>query len=337
MRSWNLSNIPPDVRALAEESAKRAGLSLTDWLTRTIHRQKESEAAERDDAGSTAAAAEAAAEVRAKAAARATIHRFLPSPLPLLRDIAVDALNVSRLHGETGLFRGLTGAAASDAPPSDTEMPIIARPAANGDGFEIVTGIPIWQAARSVGRESVSVLVVNLSDHEMIRLILIEILTTARIPAIAEAESFRWLLQRGDVSEDELMEISGRSRQDLRDRIALLSLPAPILERLDDGSLSLEVAQVLVGASYGDAVGRIAIDRGLQVEQVRALVALTNDLGGRIGQSDTGAAERGVGALLGIAVSIDRGDDGTLALRIEGKGDDDDAVYRLQATPAAEE
>ena len=330
MRNWNLSNIPPDLRALAEESAKRAGLSLGAWLSRTIHRQRDSEAAERVGAADGGAPSAPVAGAPARPAA-AAVQRFLPTPLPTPRDIPLDALRVSRLHGETGLIRGLAEASAGDAPAVDADMPIIARPATDGDGFEIVTGIAGWQAARDAGGKTLPVQVLDLSDHELIRLILIEILTTTRIPAIAEAESFRWLLQRGDVSEDDLMEISGSSRQDLRARIALLSLPAPVLGRLDDGSLSIEAAQTLVDAVDGDTVSRIAIAHDLPAEQVRALVALTNRLAGGPAAGDAGDAERELSTLVGAEVAIEYGDDGTPTLRI-GKRDGSGAeAYPLRA------
>jgi len=325
MRSWNLSNIPIDVRALAEESAKRAGLSLGAWLSRTIHRQGDHEAAEDVDTRTIAAARPAVAEA---------IRQFLPSPLPPPRDIPLDALRISRLYGESGLVRGLAETAAGGAPAAETDTPVVARPAAEGDGFEIVTGIAGWQAARAAGHESVPVLVLDLSDHEMIRLILIEILTTARIPAIAEAESLRWLLHRGGVGEDELMDISGRSRQDLRGRIALLSLPAPILERLDDGTLTVEVAQALADAVDGETVGRIAIAHGLPAEHVRALVTLTNGLAGGAATGDDGAAERELSALLGAEVAIERGDGDMPALRVQMRDGDAVKTYPLRAAAA---
>ena len=144
----------------------------------------------------------------------------------------------------------------------------------------------------------------------------------------------RWLLHRGGVGEDELMDISGRSRQDLRGRIALLSLPAPILERLDDGTLTVEVAQALADAVDGETVGRIAIAHGLPAEHVRALVTLTNGLAGGAATGDDGAAERELSALLGAEVAIERGDGDMPALRVQMRDGDAVKTYPLRAAAA---
>jgi len=328
MRSWNLSNVPPDVRALAEESAKRAGLSLSAWLSRTIYRQRDIEAAEH-----TGGAPADAGPVADKSATSpmSAIHRFLPRPLPGPQDIPLDAIRISRLHSQSGLVQRLAEAPMGQAPETDTDAPIVVRPAAQGDGYEIVTGIARWQADRTAGRQSVPALVMDLSDHELIRLVLIEILATARIPMIAEAESLRWLLQRGDVDEDELMEISGRTRDEIHDRIALLSLPAPVLDRIDDGSLSIESATALVGAVYGEVVGHIAVAHAVPDSDIRALVALTGALGKGGEQRDIAGIGRELSAILRAAVSVDRSDDGAATIRVTDRNGRGVQTYLLQA------
>lgn len=329
MRSWNPSDVPPDVRALAEESAKRAGLSLSAWLARTIYRQRDIEAAERTDGAQ--AGTGPAVEMSATNAAP-VIHRFLPKPLPGPQDVPVDDIRISSLHSQSGLVQRLGESPTGQASISAADMPIVARPSAQGDGYEIVTGIAHWQAARAAGHRSVPAMIMDLSDHEMIRLILIEILTTARIPLIAEAESLRWLLQRGDVGEDDLTEISGRTRDEIHQRIALLSLPAPVLDRVDDGSLSNESAAVLVSAVHGEAVGRIAVAHALSDADVRALVTLTDALGNGDKRPNIGAIEQEMSMVLGAAVSIDRSDDGTATIRVADGDGQEDKTYSLPAT-----
>jgi len=323
MGSLNLSNVPPDVRALAEESAKRAGLSVGAWLSRTIHRRMTSEAAE--------GAATPALEDAATMPGAARFHRFLPSPLPAPRDIPVADLRLSRLHVETGLAEGLAKPAARDTPAGGAAPPVVARPAPEGGGFEIVTGLIGWRTAQAAGRDSLPVLVLDLSDHEMIRLILLEILTMADIPPLAEAEAFRWLLHGGEVGEDGLMEISGLARGEIRDRIELLSLPLPVLTRIDDGRFDIELAPALADAAWGDAVSRIAIDHELTIERMRAVVATTNSLGDDISPDLAAAAARELGALLGAEVVIAPDPDGVWSLRITAPGGNAASVYRLRA------
>ncbi|MCP4327665.1 MAG: ParB N-terminal domain-containing protein [Alphaproteobacteria bacterium] len=343
MASWTLSEIPPDVSALAEESARRDGVPLGDWLARAIERQRDADGASpagtvstpteelmaRIQAAMTATTAEP--DDSPPAPVSALVFRFLPAPHPAPRQIAVENLGFGQFQHETGLAQGLEAVT-----PEAAEMltPVIARPSPDGDGrFELVTGLARWKHAQASGRDELPVLVMELSDQDVIKLTLIEMLMSNCLAPVAAAESCRWLLRRGGLGEDDLMEIAGLNRQEVRDRIALLALPGPVLERVESGTLDIDRALTMIGAVYAEPVSRMIAAHDLPLERVRAVVDATNRITPGTGAGiDAAAAE--LGRLFDAEVTVTRHIDETAVTVTVTPVGGGAVSYRLQSAGA---
>ncbi len=429
MRDWLLFDFPSETKALAEEAAERAGLTVAEWLARAIDEQRQSEAAV-EDGPETAADAEAAtddavaleddtataediptegfaeeqadvqvagdiasdepvdveddtgaaediasdepAEEEAEVArtdevtadesvtadedSAATeviatgsgaiadetaveadlaedvapthpLDRFLADPLPDPTRLPLSGLRESSYQHEFG-FDDLDEGGPGSASDADR---VIARAAPDEDGaFEVVIGSRRWQAAEAAGGDDLPVIVLDLTDQEVIRLILLEVVGRGQMPPIAAAESYRWLLSRGEVAEDDLGGLTGLSAQEIRDRIALLSLPGRVVERLESGELDVDRAIALVDAAYAEPVSRIVIGHDLSLERTRAVEALTNRLpAGSAAETETIARELStlLDAEVRVAPSID---DTAVTLRVRPAGGGRAITYRLQ-------
>jgi len=90
--------------------------------------------------------------------------------------------------------------------------------------------------------------------------------------------------------------------------VRLLSLPAPVRRRLDEGELSAGHARALLAATDPAALAEEVVRRGLNVRATERLVqrrAETPALKRRPLDADTLALERELGALLGLRVALE--------------------------------
>ena len=116
-----------------------------------------------------------------------------------------------------------------------------------------------------------------------------------------------------------LAEAVGKSRSHVANTLRLLSLPAPVRRRLDEGELSAGHARALLAAADPIALAAEVVRRGLNVRATERLVQRRSEQPKpkrRMRSADTLALERELGDRLGLRVALEpkkRG--GALTLR----------------------
>ena len=184
--------------------------------------------------------------------------------------------------------------------------------------FELVAGERRWRAAQRVGMHEVPVIVRPLADSEALEIALVENLQREDLSALEEAEAYSRLMEEFGRTQGALAEAVGKSRSHVANTLRLLSLPAPVRHRLDQGELSAGHARALLAAADPVALAAEVVRRGLNVRATERLVQRRAELPGpkrRVRDADTVALERALGASLGLRVTLEpkkRG--GTLTL-----------------------
>lgn len=125
--------------------------------------------------------------------------------------------------------------------------PILARKLdgqSGDDSLEIVAGERRWTAATKAGRETVPVLLRELSDDEALDLQLAENIERADLSPLEEAEAYALRVERGQTVQH-IAERIGRPPAYVAQRLKLTSLEPKARERLAKGELTLGVALLL--------------------------------------------------------------------------------------------
>src|SRR6185295_387197 len=89
---------------------------------------------------------------------------------------------------------------------------------------------------------------------------------------LEEAEAYSRLLEEFGRTQGSLAEAVGKSRSHVANTLRLLTLPAPVRRRLDDGELSAGHARALLGAPDPAALAAEVVRRGLNVRATEKLV-----------------------------------------------------------------
>jgi len=301
------------VRALAEQSAARAGMTVTAWLERAVREQAGLETGGRPE---TDAATDAGptAEHEAVATAEqdrqlATLLDYLPTPIPSPSRIRLDTIVPNPFQADTADYPQPNQAFIDRIRARGMATPIVIRPTNRDNArYEVVAGLAHYLAAGTLGWSDIPAVVMALSERDTIKVILLDALMAATPGPIEEAESYRWLLEAGAVTEDDLTRVTGRGRDDIRRRVALLDLPKPVQDRIDAGALSAEHGQNLADATFAAGLAEITVAHGLSPLQTHALADLTNRLVGE--NADVEGIAKGIGKVIGQEVMIRTNDGG---------------------------
>ena len=203
--------------------------------------------------------------------------------------------------------------------------------------FELVAGERRWRAAQRVGLHAVPIIIRQISDSEALEIALIENLQREDLSPLEEAEAYRQLIDKFGRTQASLAEALGKSRSHVANTLRLLSLPAPVRRRLDEGELSAGHARALLAAADPVALAAEVVRRGLNVRATERLVqrrAGKRPPKRRPRDADSVALERELGALLGLRVTLEpkkRG--GVLTLHYTSLDQLDRVLDLLRAPP----
>jgi ParB family transcriptional regulator, chromosome partitioning protein len=148
--------------------------------------------------------------------------------------------------------------------------PIVVRP--HKDSFEVVAGNRRLEACKRLRKKSVACHIVSMDDATSYEKSLIENIQRQNLNPIEEAVAFRrYVDDLGFGGVSKLARTVGKSESYVSRRISLLDLPESIKSNMEDGTLSLMLAQELIPLPKHDAaaIARLAVDGKLSRNEVR--------------------------------------------------------------------
>ncbi len=161
-------------------------------------------------------------------------------------------------------------------------QPVVVRPTADPEVFELVAGERRWRACQQAGLETIPAIVRDTPDDELLRDALLENLHRANLNALEEAAAYQQLLDDFSCTQEELARRIGRSRPQVSNTIRLLKLPPPVARRVAAGVLSAGHARAILALDDDEAMERLAtrvVAEGLSVRATEEIVAVGD--GGR--------------------------------------------------------
>ncbi len=155
-------------------------------------------------------------------------------------------------------------------------QPIVVTPKGR-DLFTIIAGERRWRAARRAGLHEVPAVVREVDDdQQMLEMALVENVQRADLNAIEEAEAYRMLSERFDLSQEEIAGRVGKGRTTVTNALRLLRLPQEILDFIREGRLTAGQARPLLAIperSRQIEIAERAMAEGLTARDLEALAA----------------------------------------------------------------
>lgn len=122
-------------------------------------------------------------------------------------------------------------------------QPIIVKKSIKG--YEIVAGERRYRASKLAGLEQIPAIIRDFTDENMMEIALLENLQRENLSAIEEAEAYHNMIEKMNLTQDELAKKVGKSRSHITNILGLLRLPKQIQSEVVSGKISMGHARVL--------------------------------------------------------------------------------------------
>lgn len=143
------------------------------------------------------------------------------------------------------------------------------------DKFEIIAGERRFKAASLIGLKTVPCIIMNLNDNESAEVAIIENIQRKEMTPLEEAKSFKKLLDKGYLTQEELAKRMGKSQSAISNKLRLLNLDEVVQEAILNGKISERHARSLLRVDNKDEQRKILaeiIEKRLTVKQTDELI-----------------------------------------------------------------
>jgi ParB family chromosome partitioning protein len=157
-------------------------------------------------------------------------------------------------------------------------QPIVVRRIS--DRFQIIAGERRWRAAKMAGLLRVPCVVKEVSDQGLLELSLIENLQREDLNPIEEANAYRRLLEKTDLTQEQVAAKIGKDRSSIANSLRLLRLPKEIQGMVEDNRISMGHARALLAVESTEDQKTLAariVDGGLSVRDAERLAKLAQE------------------------------------------------------------
>ena len=116
-----------------------------------------------------------------------------------------------------------------------------------GNKYEIIAGERRYKAAQMAGLTTVPAVIANIDDNKSAEVALVENVQRRDLTAIEEARSYKSLLDKGYLTQDQLAKRMGLSQPSVANKLRLLNLDEEVQEALLAEKISERHARTLLG------------------------------------------------------------------------------------------
>lgn len=122
-------------------------------------------------------------------------------------------------------------------------QPIIVKKSIKG--YEIIAGERRCRASRIAGKETIPAIIRNFTDEQMMEIALLENLQRENLSAIEEAVAYKSMLEKLNLTQDELAKKVGKSRSHITNILGLLRLPNEIQQMVIKNEITMGHARAI--------------------------------------------------------------------------------------------
>jgi ParB family chromosome partitioning protein len=157
-------------------------------------------------------------------------------------------------------------------------QPLVVRKSIKG--YEIVVGERRFRAAKEAKLDKVPAIVRELSEQQMMELAILENLQREDLNPIEEGMAYQTLMEKLNLTQEEVAKRLGKSRPHIANHIRLLSLPVKIQELISEGTISMGHGRALLGLRQKNKLASLVekiVKENLNVRQLEKLIQQLNE------------------------------------------------------------
>ena len=191
-----------------------------------------------------------------------------------LRDLPVEFVVRGKFQPRRDMHPDALEELAESIKAQGIMQPIVVRPLAEENRYEIIAGERRWRAAQIAGLSEVPVLIRDVEDDAAIAMALIENIQREDLNPIEEAIALSRLQKEFELTQQEVADAVGKSRTAVTNTLRLMSLGDEVKKLLEYGDLEMGHARALLPLAAMEQLetARTVVARGLSVRQTESLV-----------------------------------------------------------------
>ncbi|MCX7882361.1 MAG: ParB/RepB/Spo0J family partition protein [Brevinematales bacterium] len=148
-------------------------------------------------------------------------------------------------------------------------QPILVTDLGNGR-YELVAGERRWRAAKMAGLLEIPAIVKDFSEEDKLEIALIENIQREDLNPIEEALAYREIMEKLNLSQDELAQRIGKNRSSIANTLRLLKLPESVQQKIIQKEITEGHARAILMLSDIDKMIQFSdyiVEKGLSVRE----------------------------------------------------------------------
>lgn len=148
-------------------------------------------------------------------------------------------------------------------------QPIIVKKSIKG--YDVIAGERRLRASKLAGKKTIPAIIRQISDDKMAEIALLENLQREDLNALEEAKAYKSLIDKLNITQEELAKKVSKSRSHITNMLGLLRLPGEVQDMITKGELTMGHARALSKLEDKDEMVKMAeeiTDKGLTVRDI---------------------------------------------------------------------
>ena len=154
-------------------------------------------------------------------------------------------------------------------------QPIIVKKSIKG--YEIIAGERRFRASKLAGKQTIPAIVRSFTDEQMMEIALLENLQRENLSAIEEAIAYKAMIEKLNLTQEELSKKVGKSRSHITNILGLLRLPSEVQEMITKKEITMGHARAISKLESSDEMINLANQIVEAKIPVRETERITND------------------------------------------------------------
>lgn len=148
-------------------------------------------------------------------------------------------------------------------------QPIIVKKSIKG--YDVIAGERRLRASKLAGKKTIPAIIRQISDDKMAEIALLENLQREDLNALEEAKAYKSLIDKLNITQDQLAKKVSKSRSHITNMLGLLRLPGEVQDMITKGELTMGHARALSKLEDKNEMVKMAeeiTDKGLTVRDI---------------------------------------------------------------------
>lgn len=160
-----------------------------------------------------------------------------------IKEIPLDELRVNPYQPRQIFNEEALQELASSIKEHGVFQPIIVKKSIKG--YEIIAGERRFRASKLAGKTTIPAIVRAFTDEQMMEIALLENLQRENLNVIEEANAYKQMIEKLNLTQDGLAHKIGKSRSHITNILGLLRLPKEVQDLIETNQISMGHARVL--------------------------------------------------------------------------------------------